>query len=319
MKFVRNNQLLHKLLLVDGVGRSGKVMLAEIMTCFETVEKQDYHEFLEYIPLAYKYGKIEKDIAKAILKTQIDTELYNSMIGRRINSRATDYTSIYKHHSPEKYLSRASMEDGPIVADRVAAEKPVYMSWCHDMVQKSDIVFDTFEEKVELLYINRRPIDIIYEWDLKNFGERVGSDPTEMQYLIDHNGVSVPELALGWEEEYIAASPIERIVRMIHTSFDRNYQAIESSNFQNQIKVVDFESLVTDPSKVINVISRALQLEIGKKIDYILKRENCPRVLSDLEYENREQTIFSKISPEYKILVLEANKFYNQISGFSIK
>ena len=60
MNFIRKEQLLQDLLLVDGVGRSGKVMLAEILTCLERVQKQEYHEFLEYIPLAYKYGKVER-------------------------------------------------------------------------------------------------------------------------------------------------------------------------------------------------------------------------------------------------------------------
>ncbi|MCF6216963.1 MAG: hypothetical protein L3J58_12435 [Emcibacter sp.] len=319
MKFVRNNQLLHKLLLVDGVGRSGKVMLAEIMTCFETVEKQDYHEFLEYIPLAYKYGKIEKDIAIAILKTQIDTELYNGMIGRRINARATDYTSIYKYHSPEIYLKRASMEDGPVIADRVAYEKPVYMAWCHDMVQKSDIVFEAFGDKLCILYMNRRPIDIIYEWSVKNFGDRVGSDPTEMQYLIDYNGENVPELALGWEKEYLKASPIERIVKMIHTSFDRNYQAIKKSPHKDNIIIVDFETLVTSPSDIISSLSSELNLKVGNKIDYILTREYCPRELSISEYKEREKNIFDQISPQNKELVLETNKLYDLISDHAIK
>ena len=202
MEFLRKNLLLNELILVDGVGRSGKVMLAEILTGFERVEKQDYHEFFEYIPLAYKYGKISKDIAISILQTQLDTELYKNMIGRSINTRPTDYTSLYKFHTPKKYLKRQTSEDGPIIAQKVLDEKPIYLNWCHDLIQKSDIIFEAFNEKVKLIYINRRPIDIIYEWDQKNFGERIASDPTEMQYTIKYKNEFIPELAVGWEEEY---------------------------------------------------------------------------------------------------------------------
>ncbi len=57
MEFVRDCQLIYKLLLVDGIGRSGKVMLAEILTGFRSIEKQEYNEFIEYISMAYKYRK----------------------------------------------------------------------------------------------------------------------------------------------------------------------------------------------------------------------------------------------------------------------
>ena len=231
MKFATRNQLLNELILVDGIGRSGKVMLAEIITGFERVEKQDYHEFLEYIPLAYKYNKIEKDIAIAILQTQMDTELYKNMIGRSVNTRPSDYTSLYKYHSPEIYLKRQTAEDGPIIAQVVQDEKPVYLNWCHDMIQKSDIVFEAFKEKVKLIYINRRPIDIIYEWDQKDFGERIASDPTEMQYIIDYNGRLVPEMTFGWEDEYLQMNSLERIVKLIFISFERNLQALKNNRY----------------------------------------------------------------------------------------
>lgn len=316
MKFIRKEQLLSSLLLVDGVGRSGKVMLAEILTCFEKVQKQEYHEFLEYIPLSYKYGKIDRDMAIAILRTQMDTELYNGMIGRKVNTRPTDYTSIYKYHSPEIYLERQVLQDGPIVAERVGSESPIYMCWCHDLIQKSDLIFDAFSDKVKVIYINRRPIDIIYEWNKKGFGERVGSDPTEMQYLIEHNSQVVPELAFGWEDEYLSMNPFERVVKMIHTSFKRNYESIKSVNKQ-QVMIVNFEQLVTQPNLIVNKITEFLSVEPTSHIKNILERENCPRVLDVQVYENRLDEIKSLISEKNSHYLSELNYYYTEISKFA--
>lgn len=317
MEFVRNELLLHRLLLVDGVGRSGKVMLAEILTGLDRVEKQDYHEFLEYIPLAYKYGKISRDIAIAILRTQMDTELYKNMIGRSVNTRPTDYTSLYKYHTPAKYLKRQTDEDGPVIAQKVREEKPIYLNWCHDMIQKSDIVFEAFEDKVELIYINRRPIDIIYEWQLKNFGERMASDPTEMQYIVQYQDDIVPELAIGWEEEYLGMKPLERIVRLIYESFIRNSKALENSGHKDGILVVNFEELVTDTNNQVNRLSQFLGLEVLPQMGNILHRENCPRILHDDEYQKRKDNIYAGINSESIAYIEQMDELYAKISSLA--
>ena len=319
MEFIRKQTLLNELVLVDGIGRSGKVMLAEIITGFERVEKQDYHEFLEYIPLAYKYNKISKDIAISILKTQFDTELYKNMIGRSVNTRPTDYTSLYKYHTPSKYLERLVSLDGPIVAKRVKEEKPIYLNWCHDLIQKSDIIFEAYQSKVKLVYINRRPIDIIYEWDLKNFGERVANDPTEMQYLIKYNEHVVPEIAFGWEEEYINMTPLERIVKMIHTSFKRNLEAIKKTQYLENIKVINFEDLVTEPYEEIDKLSSFLNTKKLEVMDNILFKERCPRKLSQEEFSNRKRNIYENVNNVSRNYIDEMEIIYNNISEYSNK
>jgi hypothetical protein len=317
MEFVRKNNLLHKMLLVDGVGRSGKVMLAEILTGYETVEKQDYHEFLEYIPLAYKYKKISKDIAISILQTQVDTELYKSMIGRGINTRLTDYTSLYNYHSPSKYLRRAIDEDGPIVASKVKSEKPTMLFWCHDMIQKSDVVFEAFKEKLFLIYINRNPIDIIYEWNKKKFGARVADDPTEMQYIIRHGEAMVPELALGWEDEYLEMNDEARVIKMIYASFVRNFEAIRLMRSSNQIMIVDFERLVTDPMAIVNSISKLIHLSPLPVMEQILVKERCPRDLDQTTFLERTNEIYASAGKKYHGILDELNVLYKQISAYS--
>jgi hypothetical protein len=313
MEFERKNLLLNELILVDGIGRSGKVMLAEIITGFERVEKQDFHEFLEYISLAYKYEKIEKDMAISILRTQLDTELYKNMIGRSINTRLTDYTSLYKYHSPELYLKRQLGVDGSIVAKKVNAEKPIYLNWCHDMIQKSELIFESFSKQVKLVYINRNHIDIIYEWDQKNFGERMASDPTEMQYTIKYMDTVVPEIAYGWEEEYLSINNMERIVKMIYVSFKRNLEALKNTNYSSQILVLNFEEIVTKPNKAICKLEKFIKSNSLDCINNILQKERCPRVLDKSEVGMREKQIFSQISDEYNEYMDEMENIYNQI------
>jgi len=317
MEFVRDFQLLYRLLLVDGIGRSGKVMLAEILTGYNSVEKQEYNEFFEYISLAYKHDKISLDMAQSILKTQIDGELYNSMIGRNVNSRPEDYTSINKFHSPEKYIKRWNLKDGNFVKERVEEEKPIYLNWCHDLINKSELIFETFEKKVSLIYMNRRPIDIIYEWEQKNFGNRIAEDPTDLTYLIRYKDVQVPEMVIGWEEEYILAAPLERIILIIHGLFKKNLEAIKKTKHKNQILIINFEDLVVDTSNTLKSISNFLTLEPLDCMDKILSKENCPRKLSSTEYAERKRNISNNLSGQYLSYLDEMDDMYFKISSYS--
>src|SRR3990167_6549849 len=207
MEFKREHTLLNKLIVIDGTGKCGKSLMLDTLSCFERVEKQEFNGFLEYIALAYKYNKITPDMAKTILQTEMDTKLYNNMIGRDVNTRLSDDTSLYKYHSPSKYLKRSLEAGGPGIYEKVLLEKPINICWTHDLINKSDIIFEAFKNKLVWIYLNRRPIDIIYEWDIQRYSQRMSKDPTEMQYNIKYDNTTVPEIAVGWEDEFLNISP----------------------------------------------------------------------------------------------------------------
>lgn len=313
MEFKREHTLLNKLIVIDGTGKCGKSLMLDIMSCFQGVEKQEYNSFLEYIAIAYKYNKIASDIAIAILQTEMDTELYNNMIGRYINTRLTDDTSLYRYHSPTKYLKRALEEDGSIICEKVLAEKPIYMCWSHDLINKSDIVFEAFGNKLEWIYINRRPIDIIYEWDKQKYSQRMSQEPTEMQYNIKYNNTTVPEIALGWEDEFLNISPSERTVKMIHTYFKLNREALQKKQKYKNIHIFNFEDLVTEPNREIKRLKTIIGNELLPVIDKILAKEKCPRILDEKNLLEKEADIIQNISSRYADLLPEMNEMYEDI------
>ncbi|EKD70938.1 MAG: hypothetical protein ACD_46C00322G0002 [uncultured bacterium] len=317
MEFKRKHTLLNKLIVVDGTGKCGKSLMLDILSCFQGVEKQEYNSFLEYIPLAYKYKKITKDMAIAILQTEIDTELYNNMIGRYTNTRLSDDTSVYRYHSPGKYLKRSLEEDGPIICEKVLAEKPIYICWSHDLINKSDIVFEAYGNKLEWIYINRRPIDIIYEWDKKQYSQRMSQDPTDMQYNLQYKNTTAPEIASGWEDEFLNISPHERTVKMIYTYFKLNRDALQKKKQYKNLHVFNFENLVTDPYREIERLKNITGNEILPAFDTILAKAKCPRILDKKTFLERESDVIKNISSRYADLLSEMHAMYEDINKLS--
>ena len=325
MKFVRNKQLVSRLLLGDGLGRSGKSLLCHVLTGFETVEKIQYYNFLEHLSLAHYHKKISDDMALALIRTQMDVAIFDQMNGRNINTRPDDYSGLDNYHSPHIYIERQNREEhsqpnyvgnpnATRIIDKINQENPVFLTFTHDLIFRSEIIFDAFRKKVNFVYLNRLPVDLIHEWHVKGFGERIGTDATEMKLLISHNGESVPEYCDGWEQEYIDISPLERVTKIIHSSFKRNHEALMKHKNNNQIIVIDFESLVTNPNKEIEKISLFLDLKRLNVMDDILKKNDCPRIIDQKEFVRRNKYINAEISVKYQNLLEETNILHKEIS-----
>lgn len=318
MEFVRAHSLLHKLAIVDGIGRCGKSLLIQLLTAFESVEKMEYNGVLEYVAIADKFQKISRDVGIAILKTDIDTALYNNMIGRNINTRLSDDTSIYKYHSPEKYIQRSLNPDGSTVANLVQTEKPIYLCWTHDLIHKSDLIFDAFQNKLLFFYINRLPVDLVYEWhNVKNYVGRMSKDPTEMQLCIKFKDNSVPEIAYGWEEEFLSLNPLDRTIKLIYTYFKLNYAGLCNKIQNENLFIFNFEEMISNTIFIVNRLKDILNRKTLPVLEKILLESRCPRELGQNEYDRRKKLILENASKKYIPLLDEANDFYEKIKQLS--
>ena len=234
------------------------------------------------------------------------------MMGRNINTRLSDDTSLYRFHSPEKYLKRSLDTDGSIISQLVQKEKPIYLCWAHDLIHRANIIFEAFDGKLEYFYVNRRPANIISDWCRGyNFCTRMAKDPTEMQFSIKHKNNVVPAIAIGWEDEYLTCNPIERTIKLIYSFMLHNYQGLLSHKEKNNLHVINFEDLVVFPQKIIEKIQGIFQKNPLPILKRILQQENCPRVISESEYIEKKFSFIKKISPCYIALLDEMDALYD--------
>ena len=98
MQFIRNKQLLNRLIIGDGIGRSGKSLLCHVLTGFENVEKISYYNCLEVISLAHYHKKISDDMAVAILRTELDTHVFDQMNGHFHIQTKIFVSPIFQYH-----------------------------------------------------------------------------------------------------------------------------------------------------------------------------------------------------------------------------
>ena len=72
IKLVRTNNFDNDVILIDGQGRSGKNLIALVLSTMSKVEKMNLTSHLDYIARYYNLGKMSADAAEVALKLFID-------------------------------------------------------------------------------------------------------------------------------------------------------------------------------------------------------------------------------------------------------
>jgi len=91
-------------IFIDGFSRAGKLFLGKIVSCLKGIENFQYVSVIEQILYIHKIGSITKNAAIALIKCQVDEYAYNMYLGRNLNFRYDDTTSIYNNLELNNYL-----------------------------------------------------------------------------------------------------------------------------------------------------------------------------------------------------------------------
>lgn len=314
-KFVRPNNLVEKFVLVDGIGRSGKVVMGLALASMKNVEKMRIDLLFDSVPRMYEMNKISHDGAVTLLRLEADTRFYETMISRSVNFKPTDYTGVFKDPYTLRYILRLFSEEGESVVKRIRKEKPIFQNMTHDGLSRAKILFDAFGDRLYIIEMLRDPIGIIYDWHVKNFGERIGKDPREQHLTLEWNGDVVPFIALGWENEYLSIKPIDRIIRMIDTRFRRNIEGYKKLSEENKKRTmfVVFERFVVDPMPYCKEIAKFIGTEITSITERKMRQEKCPRKINPDERIKMKKIIVKQASEKYIKMLNELTEEYGDL------
>jgi len=303
VRLVRNNTYQNQILIIDGQGRSGKNLIAVLLSSMNKVEKMRLDSQIDYIPRYYFLGKMSEDAAVAALRTEFDEKYYYNWIARDLNFRFSDYTGVFKQAYKLKHFKKLFLEADDKASLRLQKELPIFQEMTHDGLHVAKLYFKAMgTNRLKMIHILRDPVENIYEQHKRGFGSRIGSDPRELQLAYIYKEESIPIIVIGHELEYIAANPLERLVLMVDLMFRRNLQGYLdlSQDEKNNILFIDFEEFVQSPEKHLKKLEDFVGKKFRTQSKRILKRENCPRILASDRRDAKIQQIEADLRPEYR-------------------
>lgn len=298
IKIVRPQNLLENLVVVDGMSTAGKSLIAPIISSFERSELWRVNYMNDYIPTINALGRMDSDVAAALLNLMADVDIYNLMISRDTNFRPTDDSSVQKNNLFDRYQERLSVKDGEEVKHKILLEKPIHTMMVHYLFGNSGILFSAFGKKLKLYIVMvRHPLWLVENWYNAAWHDRIGRDEREFQLCCDIDGNIVPWFAAQYADEYMRLLPLARTIKAISALLNDFNAQYEKLNVQDKSKVmfIPFELFATDPWPFLNRIMASLCTRATVKTNGIMEKMDVPRKLDKGEFKTKKKE-FEKLA-----------------------
>jgi len=314
---IRNETLVNPI-IVDGIGRSGKFFLGKILCGLEGVEYFQYVSILEHIPFIHRLGFIDEQAAISLLQINADEHAYNMLVGRNINLRFDDGSSVINSLESEIYYTRANTPiDNDAIRDKYQNMRRLSPFITHETFPNIKIFFKAFLS-LKVILLKRHPVDIVHSWLLRGWGIRfTEGDFLAFIPLIKNNKIQFPWYVNGWEEEYYSISPVEKIIKCIDIIMSMEEETFNSLSVdqQNKVLIIRYEKLLEETEKEISRIEYFIDSKSSVRMSDIMKNEKCPNKISLKNRTKKMHDISNKASKKYIDLLLSRVDAYESASA----
>lgn len=278
-EIVRSSQMVDKVVFVDGQPGCGKSMFSALITGLDRVELLCLAYEIEFV-CALKYlQKIDDDVARSLVGLYTDLRMYNLMMSRETNFRPSDVSSVFKDARPFRYIKRLFQKGRDLVPDLISRERPILHLTTHDLLGRSDPIFDALRTKCVFIEVVRHPLYMIKQQAINM--KSLISDPRHFEIYFLYKGKELPYFAYGREEAFLKGNEIDKAIYVIDGMTRRNEsfrrKAAEKNINKDQILTIPFEKFVIDPWQYLKHIENILDTKRLPVLSRLLKKQNVPR------------------------------------------
>jgi len=296
---VRSARVAGDIVFVDGLTRSGKGLLGPILSAFERVEIERVEPSFEWVGAMAQLGKLSRDGAVALLRMLADEFLFNSMVGRNANFRWEDHSSVWHNPQPWVYFRRLFLPERDAALARIRLERPIFQNMTHRQLPNFRLLREAFGDGLRMVEMVRHPVDLVDSWMRKRKGERIGSDPQINVVCIDYRGHSLPYYVMGREEEFLAATPLGRVVLMLSIKFalSRDALSVLDAEERRRLFLIPLDGFLETPEPHLESLAAFLGTRPTRRMARILRRERVPRRLDRSARRERRRRIEAEATP----------------------
>ena len=266
-------------LIVDGSWRSGKSMVGRVAASLARVEPFRISTFLD-IFLAYAaYKKIEDNAARVLLQIYFDASLRQGLLGREMNLRLTDDSSVLRQRRPIRSLLRLAQSDLRANINSVVEAQPIYHDMTHNGLPHIRVLLEAFEQRLRLVHVHRSPAAVVLDLASDSYLDRLGNDPRDAEPKIEECGIVIPLAARGRAQDWVKASKVERAIILVCNTTTENilsYKSLTPAE-KAQVLAISFDNFVSDPQAHVQRLCDFLGTTETGATARSLRKERVPR------------------------------------------
>ena len=212
------------LIAIDGITRSGKFWLAELMTYFDRMETILHEPVLDFISIKSYFGELESQSAIDLIRNIVSQKCFNTSIGRYINFRLGDSSSIYRHPRSSVFLSRVHQIKSQEFENlkTVNLDEVVFPILAHDWLSVWGIQPQALPS-MKLIRVERNPVDLVYAW----FSTGIGLNEMSFSHRFIAHEKSIPWFASEFSLNFENQTETDRIINSVLYLFESSRPVID--------------------------------------------------------------------------------------------
>jgi len=322
MDFNRNQRVAKRIAIIDGMPRSGKSIIASIISSYKNSEQYILTDkTLDNLCRIYHVKKISKDAIETLINLYVDMELYDLQLARNVNYNQSDISSIYYSLNGKRYEKRATLVDDDSVLESIENNNPILNLMMHDALNFSQIMHETLGDRLLThVIMQRHPLHLLFDLYKRRKSSRLFRDPKVFELFLVENNIPI-DVSIQDKQFFVDSNEFERIIYSIICSFptvnNKVYLNLEKC-YQEKIVFIPFETFIVKPEKFLKIIVEMMKTQTTCMTDDVMQKEEIPRNNSDLNIINLQRR-YSKILIKSKLdkkLTTDFNKlieYYEKI------
>jgi len=265
------NKCVNDVVIIDGLTRTGKFFLGKLVSSINGLEYFINSSEVERIIAISKSGTLIDADASALLVIAMNESIYSMAIGRNLNMRHDDGSSVLNSFEKELYINRQDKgHSGHKALNEITNQKRSSVFIMHQSLQSASVIKDAVPQS-RIINLRRHPVDLVYSWIKRGWGKRYGSDLLSFEPVYYHNGSMVPYFAVEWADEYLASNEHDRVIKSIINLTEEESNVIESKKYD--ICCIYYENLVEQTHKEMGKICTFLNSSPHESMAKTIERE----------------------------------------------
>ena len=276
-EFTRDKSYPGKIVLLDGISGTGKTMIHRIIDSYECNSIPKFSYAIEQICIATHYNKIEKDATSSILKLQIDQLKYDLEIGREVNLRKNDLSSIFKSTKSISYLKKLFLNDGEKAISNLIKQERNVVIITHQLLNATSVFENVFADNFINIHTVRNPVYLYDHWN--SYIQLLGNSVRDLTVWKNEENNIYPWFFKNIEnyQGYAGLTNNDKTLVCLTELIENSliHHAL-SSNKPNYL-CIEFEKFVLEPYVVINKLDQLFNNQNKKAFKRVLRGEKIPR------------------------------------------
>ena len=309
------NRTCKKIIIIDGISRTGKLLLGSLISSLKKMEHFELGEQFEHFLPAIRFKKVSKDFGNSYLNNYLNQLIYYKYLSRNVNFRPNDRTGVNQSSDPKLYKKRLQIEEGDKVLKLIQKQKKFLPIVTHELGPNLDLL-KKLKMNFKVIEILRSPIEMVYSWLKRGLGKRYGTDPRMFTLLIKKNKKIYPWFKALHTSKNITKNECDYCINFIVTLINKTIPKLKRFTPKNNLYITTYNNVVHDTNKELKKISKFLNTKTSITTSDFIKREKLSKKFDKKKYLKKKIFVKKLASDKLfkKLIELEKrydNKLYN--------